>query len=290
MHPAPSIILFTTLSGLGFGLLIFLGAGMPVATGEGALGLFAIAYALAGGGLVASIFHLANPVNAIKAFSQWRSSWLSREGICAVATLLTMAPYGLALILSGSHIASLGYAGAALAAVTVFATAMIYAQIRAVPRWNQPATPLHLVLVSLAGGALLAGQGQIGAVLLAGAGGAQAWHWVKGDRRLAESGATMGAATALPGRVRQLEPPHTGTNYLMREMIFHVGRRHRRKLRRIAFGLGYIVPIGCVFLLPAGFGTAIGALIHTGGVLVSRWLFFAEAEHVVGLYYGQRGH
>ena len=278
MHPAPSIILFTTLSGLGFGLLIFLGAGLPVATGEGALGLFAIAYALAGGGLAASLFHLANPVNAIKAFSQWRSSWLSREGICAVATLLTMAPYGLALILSGSHIPSLGYAGAALAAVTVFATAMI------------DATPLHMVLVSLAGGALLAGQDQIGTLLLAGAGVAQAWHWVKGDRRITESGATMGTATALPGRVRQLEPPHTGTNYLMREMIFHVGRRHRRNLRRIAFGLGYVVPIGCVFLLPAGFGTAIGALIHTGGVLVSRWLFFAEAEHVVGLYYGQRGH
>ena len=27
---------------------------------------------------------------------------------------------------------------------------------------------------------------------------------------------------------------------------------------------------------------------HLAGVLASRWLFFAEAEHVVGLYYGRR--
>jgi len=27
---------------------------------------------------------------------------------------------------------------------------------------------------------------------------------------------------------------------------------------------------------------------HIAGVLASRWLFFAEAEHVVGLYYGKR--
>ena len=33
MHPAPSVILFTTLSGIGFGLLAFLGLGLPVVTG-----------------------------------------------------------------------------------------------------------------------------------------------------------------------------------------------------------------------------------------------------------------
>ena len=94
MHPAPSVILFTTLSGLGFGLLIFLGLGMPNVTGLTALIFFAIAYGLAVGGLLASTFHLGHPERALKAFSQWRSSWLSREGICAVAALMVMAIYG----------------------------------------------------------------------------------------------------------------------------------------------------------------------------------------------------
>ena len=40
MHPAPSVIIFTILSGLGFGLFIFLGIGIPTATGWEAFFLF----------------------------------------------------------------------------------------------------------------------------------------------------------------------------------------------------------------------------------------------------------
>ena len=79
MHPAPSVILFTSLSGLGFGLLVFLGIGALVPTGWVAFVFFAIAYLLAVGGLLASTFHLGHPERFLKAFTQWRSSWLSRE-------------------------------------------------------------------------------------------------------------------------------------------------------------------------------------------------------------------
>jgi DMSO reductase anchor subunit len=98
MHPAPSVILFSTLSGLGFGLLAFLGLGIPAPTGWVAFVFFAIAYLLAVGGLIASTFHLGHPERALKAFSQWRSSWLSREGICAVSALIIMAIYGAGLV------------------------------------------------------------------------------------------------------------------------------------------------------------------------------------------------
>ena len=63
MHPAPSVIVFTTLSGLGFGLLAFLGFGMPDVTGGVAFVFFAIAYALAVGGVLAATFHLGNKKN-----------------------------------------------------------------------------------------------------------------------------------------------------------------------------------------------------------------------------------
>jgi len=47
MHPAASIITFTTLSGLGFGLLVFLGLGFPPVEGLNAFIFFAVAFALA---------------------------------------------------------------------------------------------------------------------------------------------------------------------------------------------------------------------------------------------------
>jgi DMSO reductase anchor subunit len=292
MHPAPSVILFTTLSGLGFGLLIFLGIGDPVVTGWTAFWFFLIAYVLSVGGLLASTFHLGHPERALKAFTQWQTSWLSREAWAAVAALLVMGLYAALAVFFGHRSAPLGWLGAALSLLTVVATAMIYTQIKAVPRWNQVLTPLHLVSVSLAGGALLAGQITVASVLLLAAGMIQIGHWTVGDTRFGEAGHTIASATGLgqPGRVRVFEPPHTGPNYLLREMVHVVGRKHARKLRVIALGLGYVLPLGLIVM--PGAGHVLGGLAvisHVIGICASRWLFFAEAEHVVGLYYGARG-
>ncbi|MBF9061019.1 dimethyl sulfoxide reductase anchor subunit [Rhodobacterales bacterium HKCCSP123] len=292
MHPAPSVIAFTTLSGLGFGLLVFLGLGEPAVTGWTAFWFFLISYALAVGGLLASTFHLGHPERALKAFSQWRTSWLSREAWAAVAALVVMGLYAAAAVFLGTRIAALGLIGAALSLATVFTTSMIYAQLKTVPRWNQVLTPLHFVSASLAGGALLAGQITPAAVLLLLAGMIQLGHWRVGDARFAEAGHTLAGATGLgrPGRIRAFEPPHTGPNYLLREMAFVVGRKHALRLRLVAAVLGYALPI--VLILTPGAGHALGGLAvlcHLAGMLASRWLFFAEAEHVVGLYYGRHG-
>jgi DMSO reductase anchor subunit len=290
MHPAPSVIIFTTLSGLGFGVLIWLGLGLPAVTGWTAFALFTIAYGLAVGGLMASTLHLGHPERALKAFSQWRSSWLSREGICAVAALIVMAAYGAGLVFFDARLVPLGWLGAALSLATVVTTAMIYAQLKTVPRWNTPLTPALLLVISLAGGALLTGHVSAALVLLPIAGVLQVLWWVRGDSALATSGTDMATATGLGGigTVRAFEPPHTGTNYLLREMVHFVGRKHALKLRIIAFALGYAAPVA-LMLLP--FSHALGALAvlsHLAGIAASRWLFFAEAEHVVGLYYGKR--
>ena len=290
MHPAPSVIAFTALSGMGFGLLVWLGAGRPDATGWHAFWMFALAYALAVGGLSASTFHLGHPERALKAFSQWRSSWLSREAVVAVAALLVMAVHGAGRTFFAADWAVFGWLGAALSLATVLCTAMIYAQLSTVPRWKTPLTPLLFAAISLAGGALLAGQAMAAAALLVAAALVQAAWWVRGDGALARSGTSIETATGLGGRggTRSFEPPHTGTNYLLREFAFEVGRRHAAQLRVIALALGYGLPAA---LMAAPLSAAVifaAAASHLAGVLASRWLFFAEAEHVVGLYYGRR--
>lgn len=290
MHPAPSVIIFTTLSGLGFGLLIFLGLGMPATTGLNAFIFFAIAYVLAVGGLAASTFHLGRPERAWKAFSQWRSSWLSREGICAVAALIVMAIYGAGLVFADTALPIIGWIGAALSLATVFTTSMIYAQMKTVPRWHMPWTPAYFLTLSLAGGALLAGQVTFAIVLLLLAGGITVATWIIGDGQFAKSGTDMETATGLGsiGKVRAFEPPHTGTNYLMREFIHVVGRKHSVNLRIIAGLLAFVLPVIFLLLPFNHIIAALAVISHIAGVAVARWLFFAEAEHVVGLYYGKR--
>jgi sulfite dehydrogenase (quinone) subunit SoeC len=290
MHPAPSVIVFTVLSGLGFGYLAFLGLGLPALTGWSAFFCFALAYAMAIGGLVASAFHLGNPQRALKAFSQWQTSWLSREAWLSVGALVVMGLYGFSAVFLGKLITPLGLIGAVLCVATVFATAMIYTQLATIPRWNHWLTPLHLLSLSLAGGAVLALQWKAAAVMLVIAGAIQILHWVLGDRRFAERGHTVESATGLGniGKVRLFEPPHTGTNYLLKEMVHVVGRKHAQKLRVIAFIGMIVLPLAIVLIAPANpYSAGAAILCYLLGTFASRWLFFAEAEHVVGLYYNK---
>jgi DMSO reductase anchor subunit len=94
------------------------------------------------------------------------------------------------------------------------------------------------------------------------------------------------------GKVRTLEPPHTQPNFVMREMGYRIARKHALRLRNIALVAAFGVP-GVLLLAtsPAGWGAAAFGGLLAGvsmavGLIVERWLFFAEAEHVVMLYYG----
>ncbi len=289
MHPAPSIILFTTLSGLGFGLLIWLGVDPTPPTGWVAFVFYAIAYALALTGLAASSFHLGRRDRALKAFRQWRTSWLSREAWLAALGLGVSGLHALGLLF-GIALLPLGWLSAALSLATVAATAMIYAQLRTVPRWYHWSTPILFIALSLSGGALLSGRVEIASGLLLLTGALQFWVWYDGDRRFARSGTTLASATGLgeQGVPRSLFPPHTGSNYLLDEMAYGVARRHALKLRSLALALMVLLPVLLLQLpMPHLFGL-LALACHLAGVLTARWLFFAEAEHVVGLYYGKR--
>ncbi len=289
MHPAPSIILFTTLSGLGFGMLAFLGLDVPAPRGWTAFWFFLIAYVLAVGGLLSSTFHLGHPERALKAFSQWRSSWLSREAWLAVATLVVMGLYAIGLVFFDTRLRLFGILGGALALGTVFATSMIYTQMRTVPRWNHWATPILFLAYAVVGGALLTGRVELARALLPLLLILQVFAWIDMDRHERADLTNIGTATGLGdrGTVRAFEAPHTGENYLTKEMVFRVGRKHSAVLKVIALLLGMLVPAFLLFL-PFHHAIAVFAvLLHLAGVLVQRWLFFAEARHVVSFYYGR---
>lgn len=291
MHPAASVIIFTTLSGAGFGMLAWLGIDPTPSTGWAAFGYYFVAFALAVIGLISSTFHLGHPERAMKAFTQWRTSWLSREGVCAVLALCVMGLYAAALIFLGETYTILGWLGAALSLATVYTTSMIYGQLATIPRWNTPLTSLLYLTFAVAGGALLAGRANIALILLVIAAFVQVIWWKKGDTAFADRGSNLGTATGLGdrGEVRSLAHPHTSPNYLMREFIHIVGRKHAQKLRVISLTLMAAVPVVLLALFPVNHFVALAAVLsHIAGVATSRWLFFAEAEHTVGIYYGMR--
>lgn len=308
MHPALSVIIFSTASGAGYGLLALLGilAPLDVVPEDRTFGFIALALALCAitGGLLASLFHLGHRERAWRALSQWRSSWLSREGVAAVATYLPAGVFGILWIFLGRVSAVAGALAALCAVVTVCCTAMIYRSLKPVPRWHNGWVLPNYLLAALMSGALclapivqLFGPQPAISVLAAAAVAMAAlvkigyWRFIDGEAATATSGTATGLGDL--GAVRLFEAPHTSQNYLLKEMGFEIARKHSIKLRRMALVAGFGLPflLSIVPLVasdwPAVVAAFLAAPLGMFGIFVERWLFFAEAKHAVTLYYGK---
>ncbi len=313
MNPAFSVILLTTASGAGYGVLFWLGVlgtvGLtPSARWFGVLAVL-IALALATAGLLASTLHLGHPERAWRAISQWRSSWLSREGVASLITYLPalgfVAAWGLG---EPGNVAAtvLGLLAALCGTLTVICQAMIYASLKPIRQWHNWLVPLNFLLLALFSGATCLaatatfwdiGPGRIAAGLAVAfclaAAVAKLAYWRVIDH--ASPVATIESATGLGriGLVRELEAPHTEENYLLREMGYAIARKHGERLRSIVLAIGFALPailliVGLALGNPVALMVfpfaAIAALL---GIYVERWLFFAQATHTVTLYYGR---
>ena len=311
MHPAYSVILFTTASGAGYGLLCLLGLGaafgwLPPDRGLGLAGL-GLSLTLISAGLLSSTAHLGHPERAWRAFSQWRSSWLSREGVLAVATYVPAGVLGIGWAILGRTDGVFAVAGvltAVLSMLTVVATGMIYQSLPTIRQWHVSlTTPVYVALALATGSILLAALTCLtvndarfvnliacGLVLLAAVVKLGYWRAIDAATPLASAETATGLGRF--GKVRQFEAPHSGANYIMREMGYAVARRHANKLRMIAGVLLFAAPFA-LLLLSSGLSGAVpvamlfvATLSAAIGVVTERWLFFAEAEHVVMTYYG----
>jgi DMSO reductase anchor subunit len=311
MNPAPSIVFFTVASGAGYGLLFWMGVLRPLGLVPGSAGFGALALGLALVlimlGLLSSTAHLGRPERAWRALSQWRSSWLSREGVAAVLSFPLAGLFFIAVVGDKEWLAlPAGLLSAVAAGATVWCTGMIYASLKPIRQWHHPlVTPGYMLFGAFSGATLLAmlagfwGAASVPAAIAAllGAGGfiLKRTYWASVDA--APSVATMETATGLGGigKVRVLDPPHTETNYLLREMAFRIGRVHAARLRRIAAIGGFAVPAVLLAVALVSGGALAGVLavlavaLATIGLLAERWLLFAEATHTVALYYGMEG-
>ncbi|MES2858811.1 MAG: DmsC/YnfH family molybdoenzyme membrane anchor subunit [Pseudomonadota bacterium] len=317
MHPAFSVIAFTTLSGAGYGLLFWaaFAALAAAASARALLVALALALVLCSVGLLASLLHLGKPLRAWRAFSQWRTSWLSREGVLAMLTYVPAVLLGAALLpamlddRTPGAVPELNVAGVAVALLviacalaTVYCTAMIYASLTPIPAWrHRLVPPVYVGFALLTGGLMLLAlanptENIVGHIAAKAVMALALVLWLAKWRYwrdiAAPLPATRGAAVGLAERrVSVFERPHTEANYITREMAFVVARRHALQLRFASVVLFALVPTLCMLaallLEDAGampwFAIAAGSAL--AGTFVERWLFFAEARHMVTLYY-----
>ena len=318
MKPAFSIVFFTVASGAGLGVLALTGFvtlfHLPWLFPETLPKVAAIGLALTIAGLVSSTLHLANPRNAWRAFSRFRTSWLSREGVFSLA-LVAVVVVLIALLAMDAESALRGAFALltiALAWTVLVCTAMIYASLKPIRQWHTSWTPVVYFVLGHWSGALIvlavarydaSNSVRLAHLCLALAVAAALvkwgyWRAIATSDRATTLEQAIGVAQGVRPPIaaggpsvmqaRLLDAGHGGRTFLTDEFGFRLARRHRALLLAIFWIAGIVVPlawvIGAWWQTPIVVGACLANLI---GLLAERALFFADARHTVRLYHGE---
>ena len=308
MHPSKSIIFFTVISGTGYG--IFIGLLFNILFIEISYSLnyklfiSLVSFLMIVLGLLSSTLHLGHPERAWRAFSQWKSSWLSREGLVSVITFFPMVLFYYFWINNINGYVFLLIILCIFSLLTIFCTGQMYATLKTIPSWNNSlVTPIYIfngitvgslfvysinfyfnyniflyekfIIITIILNLLL-----------------KISYWI-----LIRQKTDTNIQTAVGIKSKNIsffEGPHTGKNYLTTEMINKSNNKNNNLLRLTFCILTFIIPIYMInqystlivdqFILKLSMiFVFILALV---GMIIERYLFFIQSKHVVGLYYG----
>ena len=310
MHPSKSIIFFTVISGTGYGIFIGLLFNILfveiVYTLEYKLFLSLVSFLMILAGLLSSTLHLGHPERAWRAFSQWKTSWLSREGLAAIITFIPMILFYYFWLTNIKGYILLLILTSVFSIITIFCTGQMYASLKTIPSWNNPlVTPLY-VLNGITIGSLFVYslnffydhnlnlfEKFIYIIIIINF-LSKVIYWISIKKK---SNTNIETAVGIKSNdITFFEGPHTGKNFLTTEMINTISNQNSNFLRMVVCILSFITPLYMInqyatlvtdpFILKISmFIMFILALI---GMIIERYLFFIQSKHVVGLYYGKK--
>ena len=306
MHPAFSILFFTTLAGAAQGLLVALAlaqiAGVAMDSGF-LLQAIGLGLVLLVAGLASSFLHLGHKMRAWRAVLMWRTSWMSREVIVLPAYIGLTTLWWLALYTGANS----GWTHALPWTIVIgalllwYCTAMIYACLRFIQEWAHWSTVANFTLIGLASGcvlacALAASNGQAvmlnalapwatSATLLA---ALVRWFSLRRNRSLHPATALQSATGIQAKRLVQKSMGMSAGAFNTRE-FFHGASQLVLRNMRWAFVLGlFVLPLGlalCAISSAAAWPWVWAALLQAPALIAERWVFFAQAKHPQNLYY-----
>ena len=327
MHPPFSMVFLTTLIGAGQGLFLALFTGQVFSQfkllQEHDSQFFIIGTALSVlllcMGLFSAFFHLGRPERAWRSATRWKTSWLSREIIALPAALGAVALYGLAHFLGYTEPLMITEGGTQidptlliglLATVAVYilfvCTGMIYAGIKFLQEWHTPLTVINYILLGTASGFTIAT--------------ALAAYLANGDNSLVPFYATWAivftflalvtrSASLIRNRyyikpksdlrsaiginhknIKQIAQGSMGGSFNTREYFHGKSAGFVSNMKIVFLVLVFAIPLILLVLtfnLSGFIIPLLAVFIQYIGLMVERWVFFADANHPQNLYYQQ---
>lgn len=300
-------------------MALFQAAGvLPTDRGLGMAG-FGLAFALITAALAGPAVHPGHPRRRWRTIGAWTATPPGREGLFALLTYLPAGAYaaGWCFIDWRTEFFTLiGMIAAMLCMQTVYSTAMIYTSQKTVRAWTNGWVPLAYFSLSIMTGALLLqalatafgyfhpAYFWVGSLAVAAAGIVKMQYWRFVDRATGTAAGTAPgtAAGTAPGTATgtaaaettagaaedadSIDTPASGARPLLTESLYRTAREQSPRLRQIAVAAAFVAPLLLVTLAnisppqSAVALTLLAAVIAVPGVLIERWLFFAEATQV----------
>ncbi len=315
MHPAFSVIFFTVTSGAGYGLIsllslfqfshygIFLDKSTFFITAAISVSLFTM-------GLISSTFHLANPKNAWRAFMRFRTSWLAREGLLAILfyPLLFLYLYLNYIDFQIEYFILMQFFSFIIfifAVLIIYCTGMIYACLKTIPQWNTFWTPINYISIGIFLGGLifffildlynyeasLYKSYLLFFIVLAFVLKALYYFNIRTPRH--NIGQATNAAIKLKDtKVRLLDVGHTGGTFLTDEFGYKVAEKKLFRVKLFSMIGGFLMPFLLIYIHSFIYENLViyfmAIFLAFLGMVAERWLFFAQAKHVVNLYHGSQ--
>jgi DMSO reductase anchor subunit len=306
MHPAFSILFFTTLAGAAQGLLVSLALAQIIGVSVDSrfvLQAIALGLVLLVAGLASSFLHLGHKMRAWRAVLMWRTSWMSREVIVLPAYIGLTALWWMTLYTSaeGALAQALPWAIVFGAILLWYCTAMIYACLRFIQEWAHWSTVANFLLIGLASGSVLAcalasssGQAALLSTLAPWATAATLlaaivrWLSLRRNSSLRPASTLQSATGIQAKRLVQKSMGMSAGAFNTRE-FFHGASQMALRNVRWAFVLGlFVLPLGlalCALSSSSTWPWAWAALVQAPALIAERWVFFAQAKHPQNLYY-----
>ena len=313
MHPAFSVIFFTVVSGAGYALISllclfnFLNFGMLI--DKNTFFIIAITSAvLFTMGLISSTFHLANPKNAWRAFMRFKTSWLAREGLLAILfyPILALYLYFIYIDMQINNFMLMQYYSFlifTISTVIIYCTGMIYACLKTIPQWNTIWTPINYITIGFALAALIfffilnlngydtsSYENYILSMIAFSLVTKLIYYFVIRLPKYNIADATNAAVKLKSTNVRLLDVGHTGGTFLTDEFGYKVAERKLFRIKILSIFSGFIIPFFLIYTYSFIYENialcSLAIFLSFIGMISERWLFFAQAKHVVNLYHG----
>ena len=312
MKPNKTIIYFSVVTGMGYGMIIVLSLLINTKLTSLSLNIklffSIISFFFIFSGLLISIICLGFQKKIWRVISQWKNSWTSREILFAIIAFIPLILFYFSWIIFKNEILTKIFliCSSLCAILTIYSTSKIYSSSKSIPEWNNPFVPILYILNGIVSGSLILFLifyyfkiesyflHNFIIIILPTTFFLKLLYWIS-IKKSKKNNFFSTSEIENKKDTKLFTRSQTGTDKFNTEMLNYIDKNKSFSYRGSCIILTYITPVYCMLQTPSlvvnyevsVITYAISTFLSISGMFIERWLFFIESKHAENQYYGK---